>query len=128
MAVGLETRAPLLDHRVAELAWRLPFDAKVRGPETKWVLRQIVHRHVPRHLVERPKAGFAVPLAEWIRGPLRLWARELTDSRRVAAEGYFNPSAVQRLHDRVESGQQHRVHQLWVVLMFQAWLATAGLH
>jgi asparagine synthase (glutamine-hydrolysing) len=83
MAVGLETRAPLLDHRVAELAWRLPFDAKVRGPVTKWVLREIVYRHVPRNLVDRPKAGFAVPLAEWIRGPLREWARGLTDRRRL---------------------------------------------
>ena len=71
MAVSLETRAPMLDHRVVELAWRLPFDAKVRGGVTKWVLKEIVYRHVPRELVDRPKSGFAVPLADWIRGPLR---------------------------------------------------------
>ncbi len=124
MAVSLETRAPMLDHRVAELAWRLPFDAKVRGPVTKWVLREIVYRHVPRELVDRPKSGFAVPLADWIRGPLREWARALTEPRRLAAEGYFDPVVVNRLHDRVEAGQAHRVHQLWVVLMFQAWLPT----
>ena len=126
MAVSLETRAPLLDHRVAELAWRLPFDAKVRGSVTKWVLREIVYRHVPRELVDRPKSGFAVPLAGWIRGPLRPWARALTEPRRLAKEGYLNPVEVSRLHDRVEAGQQHRVHQLWVVLMFQAWLAAAN--
>jgi asparagine synthase (glutamine-hydrolysing) len=126
MAVSLETRAPMLDHRVVELAWRLPFDAKVRGGVTKWVLREIVYRHVPRELVDRPKAGFAVPLADWIRGPLRDWARELTNPERLAREGYFDPAVVNRLHDRVEAGQAHRVHQLWVVLMFQAWLG-AGL-
>ena len=127
MAVSLETRAPMLDHRVAELAWRLPFDTKVRGEVTKWVLRQIVYRHVPRELVDRPKSGFAVPLAEWIRGPLREWARALTEPKRLAREGYLDPAVVNRLHDRVEAGQQHRVPQLWVVLMFQAWL-TATTH
>lgn len=125
MAVSLETRAPMLDHRVAELAWRLPFEAKVRGSVTKWILRQIVYRHVPPELVERPKAGFAVPLADWIRGPLREWARALTEPQRLAREGYFNPAEVNRLHARVETGQRHRVHQLWVVLMFQAWLSTS---
>lgn len=122
MAVSLETRAPMLDHRVAELAWRLPFDAKVRGPVTKWVLREIVYRHVPRELVDRPKSGFAVPLAEWIRGPLREWARALTEPERLERERYFDPAIVNRLHDRVEGGQAHRANQLWVVLMFQAWL------
>ena len=124
MAVSLETRAPMLDHRVAELAWRLPFKTKVRGDTTKWVLREIVYRHVPKELVDRPKSGFAVPLADWIRGPLREWARALTEPGRLASEGYLNVVAVNRLHDRVEAGQQHRVGQLWVVLMFQAWLAA----
>jgi asparagine synthase (glutamine-hydrolysing) len=95
MAVSLETRAPLLDHRVAELAWRLPFNAKVRGSATKWVLREIVYRHVPRTLVDRPKAGFAVPLAEWIRGPLRDWARALTDPARLARGRLFEPGSRQ---------------------------------
>ncbi len=125
MAVSLETRAPMLDHRVVELAWRLPFDTKVRGGVTKWVLKEIVYRHVPRELVDRPKSGFAVPLADWIRGPLRGWARDLTNPERLAREGYFDPVVVNRLHDRVEAGQAHRVHQLWVVLMFQAWLSTS---
>jgi asparagine synthase (glutamine-hydrolysing) len=124
MAVSLETRAPMLDHRVAELAWRLPFDAKVRGSVTKWVLREIVYRHVPRELVDRPKSGFAVPLADWIRGPLRQWARELTNPARLTREGFFDAGVVNRLHDRVEAGQAHRAHQLWVVLMFQSWLAA----
>ena len=125
MAVSLETRAPLLDHRVAELAWRLPFHAKVRGDVTKWVLREIVYRHVPRALVDRPKSGFAVPLADWIRGPLRDWARALTDPSLLRRQGFLDAAVVNQLHDRVEAGQQHRVHQLWVVLMFQAWLASA---
>ena len=124
MAVSLETRAPLLDHRVAELAWRLPFSAKVRAGTSKWALREIVYRHVPRDLVDRPKAGFAVPLADWIRGPLRQWARALTEPARLRQEGFFDPVVVSQLHDRVEAGQQHRVHQLWVILMFQAWLAA----
>ena len=126
MAVSLETRAPMLDHRVVELAWRLPFNTKVRGGVTKWVLKEIVYRHVPRELVDRPKSGFAVPLADWIRGPLRGWARDLTNPERLAREGYFDPGVVNRLHDRVEAGQAHRVHQLWVVLMFQAWLSTSS--
>ena len=125
MAVSLETRAPLLDHRVAELAWRLPFHAKVRGEVTKWVLREIVYRHVPRALVDRPKSGFAVPLADWIRGPLRDWARALTDPSLLRRQGFLDAAVVNQLHARVEAGQQHRVHQLWVVLMFQAWLASA---
>ncbi len=124
MAVSLESRAPMLDHRVAELAWRLPFDARIRGGVAKWVLKEIVHRHVPRELVERPKSGFAIPLGEWIRGPLRDWARALTEPGRLKREGYFDQAVVNRLHDRVEAGQAHRVPQLWVVLMFQSWLAA----
>ncbi len=122
MAVSLETRAPMLDHRVAELAWRLPFTARVRDGVTKWVLREIVYRHVPRDLVDRPKRGFSVPVGAWVRGPLREWARSLTDRRRIEQEGFFSATAVQRLHDRVERGTEPRVAQLWVVLMFQAWL------
>jgi asparagine synthase (glutamine-hydrolysing) len=124
MAVSLETRAPMLDHRVAELAWRLPFHAKVRGGVTKWALREIVYRHVPRGLVDRPKTGFAVPLAEWISGPLRDWARALTDPQRLAREGFFDPATVNRLHDGVEAGHADGIGRLWVVLMFQAWLAS----
>jgi asparagine synthase (glutamine-hydrolysing) len=121
MAVSLETRAPILDHRVAELAWRLPFEARVRGGVTKWALRQIVYRHVPRELVDRPKRGFSVPVGNWVRGPLRDWARSLTDRRRIEQEGYFSAAAVRRLQSRVERGDSG-ASQLWLVLMFQAWL------
>lgn len=126
MAVSLETRAPLLDHRLAELAWRLPFHAKVRGNTTKWVLREIVHRHVPRELVDRPKAGFSVPVGAWVRGPLRDWARSLTQPARLKAQGYFDPVTVGRLVAAVERGPRGRESRLWLILMFQAWLEAEG--
>ena len=91
MAVGLEARVPILDHRVVEFALRLPRHQKVRGGSSKWLMRQVLDRHVPIELIDRPKQGFAVPLAAWLRGPLRGWAEDLLDQRRLEREGYFNP-------------------------------------
>ncbi len=122
MAVSLESRAPFLDHRVVELAWRLPLHRKVRGGQGKWALREVLYRHVPRELIERPKMGFAVPVDRWLRGPLRDWAEELLDGGRLAGEGYFAPEVIRRKWHEHLSGAQNWSAQLWPVLMFQAWL------
>ena len=122
MATSLETRVPFLDHRVAELAWRLPLDMKIRGGEGKWALRQVLYKHVPRELIERPKAGFAIPVGLWLRGPLRTWAESLLDEKRLAAEGYFHPAPIRQRWDEHMSGQRDHTPGLWAVLMFQAWL------
>src|SRR6202040_1043300 len=96
MAVGLEGRAPYLDHRVLEFAWRLPQSMKIRPNQGKWILRKILQRYVPRQLTERQKMGFGIPLDSWLRGPLREWAEELLDQRRLRAEGFFKPEAIRQ--------------------------------
>jgi asparagine synthase (glutamine-hydrolysing) len=122
MAVSLETRVPFLDHRVAEVAARIPPGLKVRGPAGKHILRQLLYRHVPEKLFDRPKAGFAVPVGEWIKGPLRPWAEELVDPARLAGEGWFDSSIVRRRWADHLSGRRDSTQALWAVLMFQAWL------
>ncbi len=122
MGVSLETRVPFLDHRLIEFAWRLPLEHKLRDGVTKWPLRQVLYRHVPRNLIERPKMGFGVPLASWLRGPLRSWAEELLDESRLRREGYLEPPAVRRLWSRHLSERANLAYELWDILMFQAWL------
>lgn len=122
MAVSLETRVPLIDHRVYEFAWRLPHCYKVRGATGKWLLRQVLYRHVPQALVDRPKRGFAVPLATWLRGPLRDWAEVLLDPVRLRQEGWFEPEPILRKWREHVSGGQNWDSHLWGVLMMQAWL------
>lgn len=122
MAVSLETRVPLLDHRVYEFAWGLPEHYKLRGNTGKWLLRQVLQRHVPRELVERPKRGFAVPLAEWLRGPLREWADDLLDESRLRQQGLFQPEPIVRKWREHVSGHRNWASHLWGVLMTQAWL------
>lgn len=123
MAVSLEARVPLLDHRVVEFAWRLPIDIKSRAGVGKWPLKQILYKHVPKALVDRPKMGFGVPLESWLRGPLREWAEDLLAERRIAADGLFDPKAVRAEWQLHLSGRKDRHYGLWTVLMFQAWLA-----
>lgn len=122
MATSLETRVPFLDHRVAELAWRIPLHMKIRGTEGKWALRQVLYKHVPRELIDRPKAGFAIPLGQWLRGPLRDWAEALLDEKRLQREGYFYPAPIRTKWAEHLSGQRDHTPSLWAVLMFQAWL------
>lgn len=122
MAVSLEARVPLLDHRVVEAAWRLPTAFKMKDGVGKWPLRQILYRHVPRHLVERPKAGFAIPLGDWLRGPLREWAGDLLSEARLARRGFVEPAVVRTAWAEHLSGQgQGRAEALWGVLMLEAW-------
>ncbi len=122
MAVSLEARAPLLDHRVVELAFRIPIHHKVSGARTKRVLRRVLHRYVPRHLVERPKMGFGVPIGEWLRGPLREWAEDTLAPSRLRDDGYFDEGVVRaRLAGHLR-GERDASAELWCVLMFQAWL------
>lgn len=122
MATSLETRAPFLDHRVVEFAWRIPLHMKIRDKTGKWVLRQILYKHVPRELIERPKAGFAIPIGAWLRGPLRDWAATLLAPRRLHEEGYLHSEPIaQRWREHVAGTHDH-TPSLWAVLMFQAWL------
>ncbi|HZV00221.1 MAG TPA: asparagine synthase (glutamine-hydrolyzing) [Planctomycetota bacterium] len=124
MSVGLEGRVPLLDHRVVEFAWRLPLRMKVRGGAGKWILRQVLARRVPLRLVDRPKAGFGVPIDLWLRGPLRDWAESLLDGGRIAREGLLDADLVRKLWAEQLSGASAWEHQIWVLLMFESWLAS----
>lgn len=122
MAVSLETRVPFLDHRVVEFAWQLPRSLKLRNGQSKWALRQVLYRHVPKELIERPKMGFGVPIGDWLRHDLRDWAEALLDETRLRNEGFFHSATIRQKWQQHLSGQRNWQYHLWDVLMFQAWL------
>jgi asparagine synthase (glutamine-hydrolysing) len=123
MAVSLETRVPFLDHRVAELAARIPAAMKIQGSIGKQPLRKLLFRDAPQKLFERPKTGFAIPVGEWLKGPLRPWAEGLLDPARLGAEGYFDAARIRRRWEEHLSGRRDSTPALWFILMFQAWAA-----
>jgi asparagine synthase (glutamine-hydrolysing) len=128
MAVSLEARVPLLDHEVVELAWRFPMRWKIRGRSQKWILRQVLARHVPPALFERPKTGFGVPVGQWLRGPLKAWAADLLDGNGVEGDGLFDREAVIDTWTAHQAGRGNHEHQLWAILMFLSWWEANRKH
>ena len=122
MSVSLETRIPFLDIDVIEFSSSLPIEYKIRNGVSKWALREVLYKHVPKDLIERPKMGFGVPLAEWLRGPLKDWAESLLDEKRLHQEGFFNVEFVRDKWLQHLSGNRNWSYQLWNILMFRAWL------
>ncbi len=127
MGVSLEGRVPFLDdHEVVEFAWRLPLKMKIRNGSGKWILRQVLYRHVPRKMFERPKMGFGVPLDAWLRGPLREWCETLLDENHLRQQGYLCPEPIRQKWSEHVSGARNWQYLLWDVLMFEAWLAESA--
>ena len=121
MGVGLEVRIPLLDHRIVDFAWKIPLSMKIRSHNRKWILRQVLYKYVPKELIEKPKKGFTMPTKHWLRGPLRDWAEDLLDERRLKEEGYLNPGPVRSMWSNHLSGKSS-LGNIWNILMFQLWL------
>ncbi|MBE0575228.1 MAG: asparagine synthase (glutamine-hydrolyzing) [Desulfuromonadales bacterium] len=122
MNFSLETRVPLLDHRILEFSWRIPRKLKVRNGQGKWILRQVLEKHVPRHLIDHPKRGLGVPLRSWLRGYLREWSESLLNEQKLNREGIFCTKAIRQKWDEHISGKKNCEGMLWNILMFQAWL------
>ena len=124
MGVSLETRAPFLDYRLAELAWKIPLNMKIRDNKGKWILRQILDQHVPKKLIDRPKTGFGILIGEWICGPLREWAEVLLDRKCLEDQGYLNVDLVHEYWNEHLQGKADWTERIWSVLVFQAWLRS----
>lgn len=127
MAVSLETRVPLLDHRVYEFAWSLDEKYKLRGNDSKWILKQLLYRHVPAQMLDRPKKGFSVPMGQWLRGPLRQWGEQLLALPRLEAQNLLDAQRVREVWTQHQSGQVDNSARLWGILMLQAWLDEYGI-
>jgi len=121
MAHSLEVRVPLIDHRLVEFSWSLPHSMKIRDGSGKWLLRRVLHRHVPAEMVERPKQGFSVPIAEWLRGPLREWAEDLLTADALGRDGLLDPKPIRREWSRLVGGRSEKELAMWAMLTFQAW-------
>jgi asparagine synthase (glutamine-hydrolysing) len=121
MAVSLETRVPMLDHRVVEFAWSLPLEMRLQRGQGKVLLKRLLSRYVPQRLTDRPKTGFGVPIDSWLRGALRSWAEELLEESRLRREGFFNPAAIREKWREHVDGKRNWAYWLWDILMFQGW-------
>jgi len=131
MAVSLEARVPLLDHRVVEFAWRLPLHLKIRDKVSKWILRQVLYKYVPPEVIERPKMGFGVPIGNWLRGPLRAWAEDLLSESSLCRHGLLEVRSIREKWQEHLSGLKNWQYLLWGVLVFQDWhskMAQPRLH
>jgi asparagine synthase (glutamine-hydrolysing) len=125
MGVSLEARVPFLDdHRIVEFAWRLPLSMKIKRNQGKQILRQVLYQYVPKNLIERPKMGFLIPIERWLRGPLRDWAEDLLDERKLVTQGFLNPTLIRQKWNEYLTEKNGGQSYLWDVLMFQAWLAV----
>ena len=127
MATSLEVRAPFLDHRVAELAWSIPLSLKIRNSNTKWILRKILNNYLPNTLINKNKKGFAIPINNWLRGPLKNWASDLLSESLIKKQGYLNSDMVSNIMKSHLNGDQDNSSQLWTILMWQSWLSDIEL-
>ena len=123
MAVSLETRVPFLDHRVIDFSMKLPFEYKIRNGQGKWILRELLHKYLPKNLIDRPKMGFGVPLSEWLRGPLKEWLYDLLNEDQIKREGIFDHKPIKEKLNEHFAGKGNWENELWNITMFQAWLS-----
>ena len=128
MSVSLETRVPFLDYRVVELSSRIPIDMKIRHAKGKWIIRELLNKYVPEQMIDRPKSGFAIPIGDWIRGPLKGWAEDLLAPEKIISQGYFHSEPIQKIWREHLSGDFDWTPKLWGILMFQSWLEETGIN
>jgi asparagine synthase (glutamine-hydrolysing) len=124
MSSSLETRCPFLDHRVFEFAWQIPLKFKINRDHGKQILRSLLYQYVPQKLIDRPKAGFAIPVGKWLCGPLKNWAETLLEESNLEKQGFFHPAAVRQLWNEHQSNQRDHTTKIWAILMFQIWLLS----